>query len=565
MNSRSDNIVYVVFAACILLLPNLFVRGLWAPDEPRYAEIAREIHTSDNLVVLRLNGEVYPEKPPLFFYLAAAGDLLWSPNGGRLVSFASVVLIALLLQGFFRNTNTLSPIHASFVFLISLLTLVCGKHGIFDGLLVLFLVVEIYLGRKALSASRPFLWWMGSYAALALGVLVKGPVLIPFAILAIAGSLGTIRRAAPLSRHVIGNVCGLVACSGLVALWLVPACMAGGDAYTKALLGQIYGRISGERMSHNEPWHYYFSRSLFVFLPWMLILLCALNWAVRTGRQTRWLLFWFVGGFVLLSVVSSKRERYLFLILPAAALLITRYLDSCVPGKYDRLAMRITSGVLISACSLLIFFAPELYAVQFLFGDQLPERAQDFIKALSPLQLWLFSPVLGITGVYTGVISWTAVSDRFNPRHFITGVFLSTLTINTVVDLVAIPALDPIKTGQSFVNDVKVYAEKGTAVSLFRKNYDGRFNLYLKKDHLTVVHSEEQIPEVLDSNEPAVLIIGFRKNAEAAVNDFLEQLSGASILAAGPMGGRTMYLVGNEAAGQLPNFYVAKGGSNDRH
>ena len=58
-----------------LVLPlaaSAWSRGLWAPDEPRYAEVAREIHESGDWLVLHLCGEVYPDKPPLLYWLAGA-------------------------------------------------------------------------------------------------------------------------------------------------------------------------------------------------------------------------------------------------------------------------------------------------------------------------------------------------------------------------------------------------------------------------------------------------------------------------------------------------------------
>jgi len=46
-------------------------RDLWAPDEPRYAEVAREMVVLKDWVIPHLNGRVYPDKPPLPFWLIA--------------------------------------------------------------------------------------------------------------------------------------------------------------------------------------------------------------------------------------------------------------------------------------------------------------------------------------------------------------------------------------------------------------------------------------------------------------------------------------------------------------
>ena len=56
-------------------LPSLPLRDLWNPDEPRYAEVAREMRVTGEWLVPHLNGEIYSEKPPLLFWLSALGQM----------------------------------------------------------------------------------------------------------------------------------------------------------------------------------------------------------------------------------------------------------------------------------------------------------------------------------------------------------------------------------------------------------------------------------------------------------------------------------------------------------
>ena len=56
---------------------NLGRSDLWAPDEPRYAQIAKEIVNRGDWILMHINGGVYGDKPPLFFWFIALSSYLW--------------------------------------------------------------------------------------------------------------------------------------------------------------------------------------------------------------------------------------------------------------------------------------------------------------------------------------------------------------------------------------------------------------------------------------------------------------------------------------------------------
>ena len=62
----------VLFAGVVVLFTGLGGPDLFNPDEPREAEMAREMLVSGNRLVPRLNGEPFLEKPPLFYWLVTA-------------------------------------------------------------------------------------------------------------------------------------------------------------------------------------------------------------------------------------------------------------------------------------------------------------------------------------------------------------------------------------------------------------------------------------------------------------------------------------------------------------
>src|SRR3954470_19939883 len=64
--------VAAIVALALAWSAGLEFRGLFQPDEGRYAEIAREMLVSGDWVTPRLNGLKYFEKPPLQYWMTAA-------------------------------------------------------------------------------------------------------------------------------------------------------------------------------------------------------------------------------------------------------------------------------------------------------------------------------------------------------------------------------------------------------------------------------------------------------------------------------------------------------------
>jgi len=86
LDAWTRNVGLIVAAVALVALPSLFTRDLWNPDEPRYMEVAREMAVRGDYLLPHLNGELYSEKPPLFFWLAAG---LWRAGFGSPRSSAS--------------------------------------------------------------------------------------------------------------------------------------------------------------------------------------------------------------------------------------------------------------------------------------------------------------------------------------------------------------------------------------------------------------------------------------------------------------------------------------------
>jgi 4-amino-4-deoxy-L-arabinose transferase-like glycosyltransferase len=70
LDTRYRYPLYLCLLAGVLFFPFLGARDFWAPVEPRYGEIIRVMFNKGEWIVPTINGDVYTDKPILYFWLA---------------------------------------------------------------------------------------------------------------------------------------------------------------------------------------------------------------------------------------------------------------------------------------------------------------------------------------------------------------------------------------------------------------------------------------------------------------------------------------------------------------
>ena len=76
-SQSSTRAIYFDFAwliglALLLIATGIGLRDPWPADEPRFALIARDMVASGDWLVPRVGGDLYADKPPLYFWLLAS-------------------------------------------------------------------------------------------------------------------------------------------------------------------------------------------------------------------------------------------------------------------------------------------------------------------------------------------------------------------------------------------------------------------------------------------------------------------------------------------------------------
>lgn len=349
-------IVLLVFV-CLLFLAGLERRHLWN-DEPRVAGIAAEMARSGDLIIPRLNGTPFLEKPPLYFWAVSRAFRLFGENTytARLISalsaIGSVVIVFFLARS--MHFSTQGAFVSGFVLATSAEYWSLGRRCLIDIMLCFFITAAMasFYQVVRLVRGRTF-WYIVFVLSLGCAILTKGLVglAVPLSALVIWLAL-----AEDFSwRRWLVLLAGIMLCCVpfSVWIWLLYNDLGKGAVY-EAVWVNNFGRYIGGYAQHVEPFYYYLLKFPLQFFPWVLFVPMACMFHVREIRQHRkddssiFILLWLVVPFLLFSLSAGKRGLYLLPLYPAAALFVGEAVGAILEGKEITTDwFKIPAGVLV--------------------------------------------------------------------------------------------------------------------------------------------------------------------------------------------------------------------------
>jgi 4-amino-4-deoxy-L-arabinose transferase-like glycosyltransferase len=387
MKTRARYLLFILVVGSLISLFNLGGRDLWDPDETRYAVVAREMRETGQWVLPHLNGDVYAEKPPLFFWLVNLSVFFFGEDSelANRLPTAMAGWITILLTFFLgeRLFNSRVGFLSASILATCLLFPQISRWMMLDSLFTLLFLLTLccfYLGYEKEEGRRKYYFLAGLF--MGLGVLTKGPV--AYLSLPIFLIFAFLQRG--LKKFWSYDLLlGFLLSLAVVLAWLIPACLVGGEEYTKViLLKQMVGRLAGNMgRSHPEPFFFYFPRFSIEFLPWVVFLPTAFVFAFRKeeGPRRKELLFlsvWFIFVFVFFTLIKGKKDNYILPLYPAAAILLGWFWDRLILSQAKEKG--VIAGLLLLPFLVLVAFA--------LFFAGFPEK---IYPVLTPYRFLVFS------------------------------------------------------------------------------------------------------------------------------------------------------------------------------
>ena len=332
-------IFFIVIAVYLFGLGHLPLLG---PDEPRYAQVAREMLLRGDPTTPTLGGHTWFEKPALLYWLIIAAAKLFGVNESSarlgpavcgLLTIAAVWCVGRVVE---RSSGV-----SDFGLWAALVTASCLGLIVFSRAVSFDVVVTMtttwalaFFLLHELERKRWFL--AGFYVFVGLSLLAKGLVgiVVPVGVI---GFYYLLRRRWP-ERHVfVSLVWGFPLAVAVAAMWYGPVIAKHGWSFIDEFFMQHhFARYVSNKYKHPQPIYFFPAIILMLVIPWTGFLIDAVakvrkwNWRGDDGLSiVRVFAFaWLLLPIVFFSFSGSKLPGYVLPALPAAALLITDRLMS---------------------------------------------------------------------------------------------------------------------------------------------------------------------------------------------------------------------------------------------
>jgi 4-amino-4-deoxy-L-arabinose transferase-like glycosyltransferase len=415
-------------------------------------------------LIPRVGGEIYPDKPPLAFWLMAAAFRL---TGNLRVAFLLPSLAAglgtlVLVHDLARRLwGREAALHAALLLLFTVQFTLLARSAQLDALVAFWTTLGLYGLLRHLLLGPAWRWYFAAWFAMGLGIITKGVGFLPLLVfvpwLFARGHrlTGLARIEAPRARWWAGPLAMIAA----LACWLVPMLLhvaASGSAELAAYRDEILMRQTVVRYvaawHHIQPFWYYLAEVIpWAWLPSVLLVpwlapLWLRQW--REGDAATWLLLgWAACVLVFFSVTPGKRQVYILPALPAVALAAAPHLAVLLRREPVRqlaaMAVIAVAGVALIALAWLGFIDPRRAA-------PLPESLD-------------FDP-LPLLAVAAAVATSIALSMRW-----LGGIAALALTIFAGWQLAgwwAAPLLDPLRSGSELMERVAASVPRDAELGL---------------------------------------------------------------------------------------------------
>ena len=394
---------------------------LMGPDEPRYAQVAREMFGRGDWITPTLGGFNWFEKPALFYWLEIASYYIFGVNefaarfGAALCGLGTIASLWILgkfvMCSFGDHTDNRQPTTVNFANWLALIAastigiLAFSRGASFDiiitfpitAAMVSFFVFDQTSTQNDLSVASHRLPVSASprrsvpvslflfYFFIGVALLAKGliGIIFPFGIVALFYILS---RRLPSKAFLVSLIWGTLLAVAVALVWYVPMYLRHDWPFIDEFFIQHhFQRFTSNKYQHPQPFYFFLWILPLMIMPWLPLFLAAIwNFAkqmfnrIATGTtvvvsdesphlpvsRSPLLLFsfaWLAVPLVFFSLSGSKLPGYILPAVPAAIIITAVFVDDRVTksAHWLRTMLIVPAATFAVSLALLIFALPK--------------------------------------------------------------------------------------------------------------------------------------------------------------------------------------------------------------
>jgi len=346
-------VAMLVVAALLAFLPGFFQIPPMDRDEARFAQATKQMLETGEYVDIRFQDEVRYKKPVGIYWMQAAAvktaealgvsraqTKIWIYRIPSLLGGIGAVLLTYWTALAFVSRR--AALLAGLMMATSIMLGVEARLAKTDAMLLLTTVAAMgamaraYLGERREASPGLASWTIPAifWTALAVGILIKGPLIVMFVALCVAALAVCDRSVRWFSA--LRPIPGLLWLCVLVLPWFLAIVGRAGTGFFAESVGHdLMSKVVSAQEAHGAPPGYYFALFWVTFWPGATLAAMAVPsvWAARREKGAKFLLCWIVPAWIVLELVITKLPHYVLPLYPAIAILVAGVVDSRVLAR----------------------------------------------------------------------------------------------------------------------------------------------------------------------------------------------------------------------------------------
>jgi 4-amino-4-deoxy-L-arabinose transferase-like glycosyltransferase len=473
--------------------------GLVGADEPRYAQVAREMLIRHDYITPILYGLPWLEKPALFYWRAMFSFQEFGVHdwAARLPSTSFAFALVLLIYLHMRRFRPGGQIHAALI-TVSCAAIIGFARGASTDMQMAAPVCIGLLGWYAWYETGSKFWLFDLYFFVGAGTLAKGPIAPAIALVTILCFAGLRREWSVIRRSFWWP--GMLLYLAIVLPWFIAVQKRNPEFLRVFFLQHNLERFATDRFHHHQPLWFYFPVLLIGLIPWTVLATAAFVDAIR-GATAEWrvrsdanrylwmpragdafpefLVLWATFPFLFFSFSGSKLPGYILPSIPAVTVLTGDYLNRARRRGLPHWLMA-AHGLFVGAVTTTVLLLPTYIAS----GDQMPTG--------QPLHLAVAIGSLVAVGLL--LVGWRFHPGRLRTATMVPIVFLLYFLMHSNGKLI-----DDIYSARPLAHEIQALATQNplartASVAVFSTRRDVEYGVAFYRNQRVVNYRNDGVP-----------------------------------------------------------------------